>query len=366
MNGTTSTADLVIQIIWIALFLMLITGLNQRIQMKLWAMDVRAKLGVLKRMVDEDRAKVERALTGLGLQNPTALVERVMNFFTIEPVEIEPTDIIKRLDHLIRTTDDTIESYLKGVLPNLDEFRLTLLESSLSIVSALNQIYKVVRHYLLTSERENNWVLLMQLELIMPQVLRIAETYHNALDPFMTGKPIGDSAGPLVAHRLLEEAKLISRRELQDTSIYEALLMDRRVFVIKAKGPGSNVGHPGDVLGKLVDELNGAVDMILTVDAALKLEGEELGEIAEGVGAAIGDPGPEKIAIERAASKYGIPLRALVIKMELRDALNVMRKEVYDACERAVERIKEIIRSETKPFSTIVIAGIGNSLGVPG
>ena len=48
--------------------------------------------------------------------------------------------------------------------------------------------------------------------------------------------------------------------------------------------------------------------MLIMVDAAGKLEGEDVGEIAEGVGAAIGGPGVEKYKIERAAIENNIPL----------------------------------------------------------
>ena len=37
--------------------------------------------------------------------------------------------------------------------------------------------------------------------------------------------------------------------------------------------------------------------MIITIDAALKLEGEDTGEVAEGIGAAIGGPGIERYKI---------------------------------------------------------------------
>ena len=50
------------------------------------------------------------------------------------------------------------------------------------------------------------------------------------------------------------------------------------------------------------------------MDAALKLEGEELGRVSEGTGAAIGDPGPEKYAMEEAATERGIGIEAIVIK----------------------------------------------------
>jgi hypothetical protein len=153
---------------------------------------------------------------------------------------------------------------------------------------------------------------------------------------------------------------------VDDTSIIEAYYKGRRVIFIKAEGPGSNVGHPGAVLSKVIEDLKGGVDLVITIDAALKLEGEETGAIAEGVGAAIGDPGPEKIAIERATSKYNIPLRALVIKMSIEEAITTMRREIVEACERASAYVERLIEELAPPNATIIVAGIGNTMGIPG
>jgi len=132
---------------------------------------------------------------------------------------------------------------------------------------------------------------------------------------------------------------------------------------VKAEGPGATVGNPGEAIQKVVEELGGNADLILTVDAALKLEGEETGDIAEGSGAAIGDPGPEKIAIERVATKYGIPLEAIVIKMSAEEAITDMPESVAKAADEAVKRVIERIK-ELPEGATAIVAGIGNTCGV--
>jgi Uncharacterized protein conserved in archaea len=356
----------IIQLIWILLFILLITGLNQRIQLKLWVFDIRTKLNTIRSLLEEDKAKTRGMLRNLGVEVPEAIIERVIEFFTIEPVEIEPVDIIKRMDHLLRTTEASVRKIVSNHLPSLGRHELSLIESSLSIVAALNIVYKVIRHYLLTGERENNFILIMQLEYLMPQVMRIAYTYHEALDSFMYGKPVGDGAGALVVYNLIERSEVKSRRVVDDTSVVEAYYKGRRLILVKAEGPGSNVGHPGAVISRIVEDLKGSINLIVTIDASLKLEGEETGSISEGVGAAIGDPGPEKIAIERAATKYNIPLRALVVKMDLKEAITTMRKDIVEACERASILIERMIEELTPPNATIVIAGIGNTMGIPG
>ncbi len=356
--------DYIGQLIFIIFFILMFTGVNQRVQMKIWAYDIRNKLNIIKSYVDDGRKRVASAMRKLGIREPDPIINRYMDFFIIDPVDKEPIDIIRRLDHLLTTREKVYKGLLVRELPEAGKYERSLLESSLEIIGALNSVYKTIRHYLLLGEKHNNWILIMQLEFIMPEIMRIVETYHKALDPFMTGRPVGDSAGPLVAHRIMEKGEVVSKRIIEDTLVAEVRYLNRRIYVIKAEGPGSNVGKPGKVLARIVEELNGNIDLIITVDAALKLEGEENGEIAEGVGAAIGDPGPEKIAIERAASKYDIPLRAIVIKMGLQEALHTMRKEIYEAVERAVEYVEKLILEHTDKNSTVIVAGIGNSIGV--
>ena len=47
------------------------------------------------------------------------------------------------------------------------------------------------------------------------------------------------------------------------------------------------------------------------IDAALKLEGEKTGDIAEGIGVAIGGIGVEKFRIEAQTVKAGVPMYAV-------------------------------------------------------
>jgi hypothetical protein len=100
------------------------------------------------------------------------------------------------------------------------------------------------------------------------------------------------------------------------------------------------------------------------IDAALKLEGEEVGEVAEGVGAAIGGPGVDQFKIEESILKYRIPINAVIIKEDIGDAVSPMRKEIFDAVDKAIERIKQVILERTKEGDKIIITGVGNTIGI--
>ncbi len=63
-------------------------------------------------------------------------------------------------------------------------------------------------------------------------------------------------------------------------------------------------------------------------------------------------------------AKYKVPLNAIVIKEDIGDAYSTMRKEIIDGAEIAVERIKQLIQERTKEGDTVIVAGIGNTMGV--
>jgi len=151
----------------------------------------------------------------------------------------------------------------------------------------------------------------------------------------------------------------------EETEYGETQIEGRRILVVKAKGPGATVGKPGKAIARLAEMNREKTRLIITIDAALKLEGETTGSIAEGVGAAIGDPGPEKYAIEEVATKNNIPLDAIIVKQSEEEAITAMKKEIADAVPGVIEKLKKKIMENTQPGDVVIVAGIGNTSGVP-
>ena len=124
------------------------------------------------------------------------------------------------------------------------------------------------------------------------------------------------------------------------------------------------MGKPGEGISQIIKEKKGKIATVIMIDAALKLEGEKPGEVAEGIGAAIGGPGVEQFKIEEAIVKHKIPLNAIIVKQDLGDAVSPMRKEIFEAAEPVIERIKRLILERTKKGDIVIIAGIGNTIGI--
>ncbi|MEK6877752.1 MAG: DUF1512 family protein, partial [Thermoproteota archaeon] len=118
----------------------------------------------------------------------------------------------------------------------------------------------------------------------------------------------------------------------------------------------------GDALERIISE--NKPDIIVMVDAALKLEGEESGSVAQGFGAAIGGIGTERFQIEEVATKYKIPIYSIVIKQSIKEAITLMKKEIADSAENVALQIHEIIKENTKTGQSVLVIGVGNTLGV--
>ncbi|MGI0060634.1 MAG: DUF1512 family protein, partial [Nitrosotalea sp.] len=129
-----------------------------------------------------------------------------------------------------------------------------------------------------------------------------------------------------------------------------------------AEGPAATVGRPADTLEKTISE--NKPDIIVMVDAALKLEGEETGSVAQGFGAAIGGVGTERFQIEEIATKYNIPIYAIVVKQSIKEAITLMKKEIADSSEKVLSQVYDIIRENTAQGQSALVIGVGNTLGV--
>ena len=188
-----------------------------------------------------------------------------------------------------------------------------------------------------------------------------AEALDAAVSAIKKGQPIGDGIGPMVIGKMMlrTEKKSIGLETVYSETDFEG----RRLILLKAEGPNATVGRPGDAVEKLVQEKKPTI--IIMVDAGLKLEGEQSATIAHGFGAAIGGIGTDRFQIEDVATKYQIPVFAIVIKQSIKEAITLMTKEIADKADEVESQIYENIRQNTDSSQSVLIVGVGNTLGVP-
>ena len=337
---------------------------SQRIQMMVMLRDVETHLRRLKLIRDDGRKIALETIKQIGkpVSDPAERVDQFLEYIAIPPQSMDPSGIVWKLEHVLDVRDVRFKDEVKLMAPEADEAQLNNLENTLEAAMALHMIYKIIRHFYLLGKKTLSLYIIMQIQMVLPLIMQQAEAYAQALRAFAVGQPIGDGAGPLVAAKLMRGYE--TREVARDVVVATVPIEGRTAYVLKAKGPGGNVGKPGEGIRKLIEEKKGKIATIIMIDAALKLEGEKLGEVAEGVGAAIGGPGVEQFKIEDAILKNKIPVNAIIIKQDLGDAVSPMRKEIFDAADHVITRIKRLILERTKKGDNVIIAGIGNTIGI--
>lgn len=337
---------------------------GQRIQLHIWLKEIEGSLYKLKYIRDEGRKIAIEAIKEAGKPqaDPTPRVDRFLEYFTISPQSLDPFGVVWKLEHILDVRDTRFKDEVRLLAPSADETQINNLENTLEAAMALNYIYKVIRHYFLLGKKTLSLYVIMQIQMILPLVMREAEAYASALKAFAYGQPIGDGVGALVAAKLMHGYPL--RKVPKDCVVATVPIEGRTAYVIKAEGPGGNVGKPGDAIKTIIEENEGKIATIIMIDAALKLEGEEVGEVAEGIGAAIGGPGVDQFKIEETILKYRIPINAVIIKEDIGDAVSPMRREIFEAADKAIERIKQLILEKTKEGDKVIICGVGNTIGI--
>lgn len=362
-GGGDNIVSLIFQLVFTGMFVVFMFY-GQRIQMMVMLREVESRLRRLKFIRDDGRKIAMETIKEIGkpVGDPTERVDQFLEYIAITPQSMDPSGIVWKLEHVLDVRDTRFKDEVKLMAPEADEAQLNNLENTLEAAMALNMIYKVIRHFYLLGKKTLSLYIIMQIQMVLPLIMQQAEAYAQALRAFSLGQPIGDGAGALVAAKLMQgyETKEIARDVVAATVPIDG----RTAYVLKAKGPGGNVGKPGDGIRKIVEEKKGKISTIIMIDAALKLEGEKPGEIAEGVGAAIGGPGVEQFKIEDVILKNKIPVNAIIIKQDLGDAVSPMRKEIFDAVDPVIKRIKRLILERTKKGDNVIIAGIGNTIGI--
>jgi hypothetical protein len=336
----------------------------QRIQAMTMLRQIEVTLRKVKNLRDKGKNVAIETIKDIGKpeKDPTPQVERFMEHFMIPPVDMDPAGIVGKLGKILNVREFTFEKEVALMAPSATESEKNNIENLLEAGLALNVFYKVIRHFYLMGKKTMNIYIIMQIHMILPLILQQIEAYSAALQAFQDGIPIGDSVGPIVAAKLMNGSEI--REVAKEMVAGEIDFEGRRVIITKAKGPGGSVGKPGDAITKILEENKGKVSILITVDAAGKLEGEQVGEIAEGVGAAIGGPGVEKYKIEKAAIDNDVPLHAIAIKQGMEHVVAPLVEPLFEATDKAVASVKGLILDYSKEGDTVVVAGIGNTIGV--
>ncbi len=318
------------------------------------------RLMVIKDNATEDTLKYVAA--GKPPADLPKKMQKLIDYVTIMPERLDPAGIVPKMEQIVKKSDMRVRSEVQRLVGVDEPVRVSVAQNMIEIASVLTSIYKVVRHYYLTSRKTRSYFMLVQLQASLPQIMEIANALKETTSSLVSAQPIGDGLGALVASRFMVG---VPKQPIgRDTVLSRREYKGRTLYVTKAEGPMGYVGEPDTAIRKVVEEMNVELSAIIMADATLKLEGEKTGELIEGMGAAIGGLGTEKFGIEEVAVKHSIPIYAILVKESQVENMTVMTKEIAEASQAVVDAMNAVIEERTKEGDSVLFAGIGNTLGI--
>ncbi len=344
-------------LLWFIIFLIFILfGPRLMVGQTVWRLE--RDLQDIEAMAESTRKIILRRV-GKRDRETRAALERFMDFFVVPPVNLDPYGIVKKLDHVLRNSEERFAEFSSRLLPGAGTVEIRNMKSALSSALLVHGIAKTVRHFLQLIKKYKIFQLAFLLQMQLPIIKKLASSSVKATESFLSGMPVGDSIGPMVAASFMRNP----RKSEPEEFVYSVENLEgRRVIFAKADGPGACVGKPGKFIEKICRRYR--ISRLVTVDAAGKLEGERTGSVAEGVGIAMGGPGVDRYEIEETVSRLGIPVDAIVIKQDPQeDVIVPMKPEIYSALEDARAAVVEAVKRAPEG-STVLVLGVGNTSGV--
>ncbi|MFQ5475527.1 MAG: DUF1512 domain-containing protein [Nitrosopumilus sp.] len=349
-------------LIWI-LPIILFVFYGQRIQLYITSGEIKKAIKKLDSFKQESRSElIDYIQKNLKPKDDSIKkIDRFLDYFTIMPVDMDPNGIVDKIRHTVRSREDYTREHVKSLSPEISDLELTKVQTLLEIASSLQMIYKIVNHMYLTAKKQNNYPLILPLQMLLPFIMEQAEAMKDAIPAFKVGQPVGDGIGPMVVGKMMLNTQ-------KETIAFQTVLTktefdNRKLFLLKAEGPSSTVGRPADALETVVSD--NKLDAIIMIDAALKMEGEDSASVSQGFGAAIGGIGTDRFQIEEIATKNNISVFSIVIKQSVKEAITLMTKEIADQADDVRSQVYEMIQENTKEGQSIAIIGVGNTVGVP-
>lgn len=283
-------------------------------------------------------------------------IKGFQEFFAIEPSSLDPFGIVKKLDQLSRNVESRFEEFVDEIAKEKSKKEKQMINFGLRAAIGVNAIAKLVRHYVELVKKYKNLQIALILQMQLPMIEEIAKSELRGTEAFISGYPIGDSIGPMVAASMMKKYKYLTKEIVYD----RRKMFGKEVFIIKASGPEPRLGRIDEAILKIIKRRK--VAKVITIDAGSKLEGEKTGSISEGIGFAMGGSFEREI-VENILLPRKIPLESIIVKVGFEEALMPMKKEIAKSVPLAIKAVENAIK-RTKEKGVILVIGIGNSCGI--
>jgi len=318
----------------------------------------------IENMVKESKKKLIKISVEKGnpVNDPTHAVDNFMEFFIVPPVSLDPNGVMDKFETILDLGEERFKQMTKTIAPQADDEWKSNITMTLKATLGINGVAKMVRHNLELSKKTGNLQILLMLQMGLPLIMRLVKAEYEGVKAFSEGNPVGDGLGPLVSGILMKDLSEDELKYVEDLVIGEKNVEGREVVVVRAKGPGARVGKIGKTVTNIMEERG--IKRLITVDAAQKLEGEESGAVAEGIGVVIGGFGVDKWIIEEKMVKNELQVDAIIVKMGPEESMCQMTNKILKSSKKVIEVLENsILLSE--PGTNIMVLGVGNSCGIP-
>lgn len=318
----------------------------------------------IENMVEEAKKNLIKISKEKGKpsQDPRTLIDNYLEFFVVPPVNLDPNGIIQKFDKILELGEDRFKDMAEQIAPLADEESKSNIVMTLKATIGINGVYKLVRHNLELARKTGNLQILLALQMNLPLIMRLVKAQSAGAEAFSQGKPVGDGLGPLVISMLMKGANKGDLEEFKDMVFLKKSFQGRNLNIMRAKGPGARVGKVGKAASNIIEKES--IERIITVDAAAKMEGEETGKVAEGIGVVIGGLGVDKWFIEEKAVSNDLKIDAIIVKMSPEEAIKPMTSSIAKSSKEALKILEKSIMRSPEGTEVLVI-GVGNSCGLP-
>lgn len=344
---------------FILIFILIIFGPRLMTTQTIWKLE--KDVLELEMMAERSRVNTVKKF----LKNPSKethdKVKSFMDFQIAEPVSTDPFGIIKKIDAVLKQAENRHKVFVDSIAPGLGEEEKKNFRAALLHTSGIHQIAKVMRHLLETIKKYKIFQLALIVQMQFPMIKKIADGLADSVEAFTEGLPIGDAIGPMIIANYIPKGKAKLMKD-SDFVYYKTKMAGRAVILSRANGPGVSIGYPEKFVENIMKKEK--ITRILTIDAAMGMEGEKPGSVAEGVG--FGQRGSNPVAsfyIEEMAVKKNIPVDDIMIKEIGEQGLQIMDKQILESLQKASEAMEEAIKRAGKNEKILVI-GLGNTGGV--
>src|SRR5438093_11328909 len=103
----------------------------------------------------------------------------LMEQFLITPVDMDPSGIVSKFDHLLDVHEMKFKEDVHRIAPSADPAQLNNLSNLVEASWALNTIYRIIRPSYLWGKKTNSIFIIINLQELLPFIRKHAKAYRG-------------------------------------------------------------------------------------------------------------------------------------------------------------------------------------------